>query len=143
MPRTSLPTTALYVRLPTAEADKLDRAARALGVPKKVLVTGLVAALGDPDSQRAPGGAGALSTRRVTVEAGADAMSVGSYSFQPYELPEVLTPEQAGQLLQLAEPVVVELAETGQLPGRMLGGAWRFSRAGLLAWLSRGTDQES
>jgi excisionase family DNA binding protein len=48
----------------------------------------------------------------------------------------VLNVQQAGELLQIAEAVVIELAEAGQLPGRKLGSAWRFSRAALLAWLA-------
>jgi excisionase family DNA binding protein len=61
---------------------------------------------------------------------------VGSYSFQPYDPPEVLNAAQAGQLLQIDEAVVVALAEAGTLPGRKLGAAWRFSRAALVAWLA-------
>jgi hypothetical protein len=73
---------------------------------------------------------------------------VGRYSFQPYEagdpppdaLPEVLNLAQAGQLLQIDEAVVREMAEAGKLPGRKLGfgagAVWRFSRAALVAWLS-------
>ena len=44
--------------------------------------------------------------------------------------------EQAAQFLQIEEPMVVELAEAGKLPGRKLGDAWRFSRAALVTWLS-------
>ena len=136
MPRISPPTTALYVRLPAPEAGRLDRAARALGIPKKDLVTGLVSTLVDPDSESGLRALGEMSARRVTLDLGGNAPPVGSYSFQPYELPEVLTPEQAGQLLQVPEEVVVQLAEAGRLPGRKLSGAWRFSKAGLIAWLS-------
>ena len=39
--------------------------------------------------------------------------------------------------LQVEEAVVIELAEAGQLPGRKLGSAWRFSREALVAWLSQ------
>lgn len=141
MPRTPVPTTALYVRLPAAEADKLDRAARAMGVPKKVLVTGLVSALADPDGGHGAPGAGAPAMARGAVESGGGSMPVGAYSFHPHELPEVLTPAQAAQLLQLSEPVVVQLAESGQIPGRVLGGTWRFSRAALVAWLSSGRNE--
>ena len=136
MPRLSSPTNALYVRLPAGEAEKLDRAAQALGVPKKDLVAGLVSRYVDPDTQRGLEELDQLTApRRVTVELGESAPAVGSYSFHPYELPEVLSPQQAGQLLQLAVEVVVRLAESGELPGRKLDGEWRFSRAGLVAWL--------
>ena|SRR2546423_2778053 len=144
MPRTRNPTTALYVRLPAAEADKLDRAAQALGIHKKDLVTGLVSRYVEPGSRKGLGALGELATtRRVTVElAGEQTPAIGSYSFHPYELPEVLTAEQAGQFLQLAEQVVVDLAESGELPGRKLGGEWRFSRSGLAAWLASSSPTE-
>src|SRR5919202_1355692 len=45
------PTTALFVRLPAEQARKLDRAAHALGSPKKDLVAGLVDRYVDPDSR--------------------------------------------------------------------------------------------
>ena len=62
--------------------------------------------------------------------------ALGSYSFQPYDPPEVISAEQAGKLLQIDEALVIELAEAGKLPGRKLGAAWRFSRDALVAWLS-------
>lgn len=128
---------ALYVRLPTAAVDKLDRAAEILGVHKKDLVAGLVTKYVDPYSRRGLDELGQLSQpRRVTVELGDSEVSVGSYSFHPYELPEVLTAEQASQLLQIPETTVLELAESGKLPGRKLGVVWRFSRAALVQWLS-------
>ncbi|MBC7977767.1 MAG: helix-turn-helix domain-containing protein [Myxococcales bacterium] len=61
---------------------------------------------------------------------------MGSYSFQAYDPPEVLNVEQAAQLLQIEPAMVIELSEAGQLPGRKLGSAWRFSRAALVAWLA-------
>ena len=42
MPKKSPPEGALFVRLPAAAVDKLDRAADALGMRKKDLVAGLV-----------------------------------------------------------------------------------------------------
>jgi len=48
----------------------------------------------------------------------------------------VMNLEQAGQFLQIDEAVVLDLAEAGKLPGRKLGGDWRFSRDALVAWLS-------
>ena len=139
--------TPLYVKIPTTAVDKLGRAAEALGVPKKDLVAGLVTRYVDPDTPR---GLDALSTlsqpRRVTVEMEGGGPTLGTYSFQPYdppELPEVLSVEQAAQFLQVKESVVVEMAEAGQLPGRKLGDAWRFSKAALVAWLARPAGKES
>jgi excisionase family DNA binding protein len=131
------PEGALYVRLPADAVDKLDRAAAALRVHKKDLVAGLVSRYVDPDSRQGLSALGALSQpRRITVDVGDAGPTVGAYSFQPYDPPEVLNAAQAGELLQLAEKVIVELAEAGKLPGRKLGIAWRFSRAALLAWLA-------
>ncbi|HEY6177184.1 MAG TPA: helix-turn-helix domain-containing protein [Kofleriaceae bacterium] len=137
MSKKNSPETALYVRLPATAVDKLDRAAEALGVHKKDLVAGLVSKYVDPDSRHGLSALGSLSQpRRVTVELGDSGPTLGTYSFQPYDPPEVMNAEQAGQFLQIDEKVVNELAEAGKLPGRKLGNAWRFSRAALVAWLA-------
>jgi excisionase family DNA binding protein len=137
MSKKTPPDAALYVRLPATAVDKLDRAAEVLGVHKKDLVAGLVSRYVDPDTQQGLSALGSLSQpRRVTVDLGEPGPTLGSYSFQPYDPPEVLNAEQAGQFLQIAEAVVIELAEAGKLPGRKLGTAWRFSRAALVAWLA-------
>jgi excisionase family DNA binding protein len=123
MPRKSAPDGALFVRLPANAVEKLHRAAEVLGMRKKDLVANLVTKYVDPDSRR-----------------GLDALARGSYSFQPYEdspPPEVMNAEQAAQLLQIDEALILELAEAGKLPGRKLGDAWRFSRAALVEWLSK------
>src|SRR5207253_1164483 len=101
---------------------KLDRASAALGVHKKDLIAGLVTKYVDPDSRHGLTALGTLSTpRRINLEPGDNPPAVGSYSFQPYDPPEVLNPQQAADLLQLDAKVVLELAEAGQLPGRKLG----------------------
>ena len=142
-------TAALFVRLPADEARKLDRAAHAVGAPKKDLVAGLVARYVDPDSA---GGLDALRRlgaeapgalpRRVVVEADEPALVVGHHSFRPADVPDVLTPGQAAALLQVEEDAVLALAEAGRLPGRRIGDEWRFARAALVAWLS-GTGDEA
>jgi excisionase family DNA binding protein len=136
MPRKPSPEGALFVRLPATAVDKLDRAAEALGVRKKDLVAGLVSRYVDPDSRRGLHQLSAVAGHKVTVETHEPGATLGSYSFQPYDPPEVMNAEQAGQFLQVAEAVVVEMAEAGKLPGKKLGEAWRFSRAALVAWLS-------
>ena len=113
----------LFVRLPAAEADKLDRASHELRVAKKDLVTALVA--------RAEFG----ELRRVVVETGGDGLTVGRADFRPNPAPEVLTLDQVAELLQLEPAAVADLAEAGELPGRRIGDDWRFSRAVVLAWL--------
>jgi excisionase family DNA binding protein len=140
MPRRPVPEpeTALYVRLPAAAVDKLDRASDALGVPKKDLVAGLVTKYVDPDSRLGLAALGMIAPRRVSVDLGEAGPTVGSYSFQPHdapEPPEVMTVEQTAELLQLEPKAVLELAEAGTLPGKKLGTVWRFSRTAVLAWL--------
>ena len=137
MPKKAPPETALYVRIPTTAVDKLDRAAEALGMHKKDLVAGLVSRYVDPDSRRGLSALGTLSQPRpLTLGLGDGGPTLGSYSFEPYDPPEVLNAAQAGQFLQIEEAVVIGLAEAGKLPGRKLGTAWRFSRAALVAWLA-------
>jgi excisionase family DNA binding protein len=137
MPKKPPPETALYVRLPATAGDKLDRASEALGIPKKDLVAGLVDRYVDPDSRRGLSALGSLSQpRKISIDLPEASPAMGSYSFQPYDPPEVMSAEQAATLLQIEEQLVVELAEAGKLPGRKLGKVWRFSRAALVAWLS-------
>src|SRR4051794_31858945 len=106
---------ALYVRLPAAAMEKLNRVAEERGMRKKDLVAGLLESLG---------GQRDVQTAR------------GTYSFRAYEdPPEVMNPAQAAQFLQLDESFVVEQAEAGKIPGRKIGKEWRFARAALVAWL--------
>jgi excisionase family DNA binding protein len=144
MSKKNPPETALYVRLPATAVDKLDRAAEVLGVHKKDLVAGLVSKYVDPDSRHGLSALSSLSQpRRVTVELGEPSPAIGTYSFQAYDPPEVMNAEQAAQFLQIDEKVVTELAESGKLPGRKLGHAWRFSRAALVAWLAGPASPEN
>jgi excisionase family DNA binding protein len=147
--RTPAPTdtSALFVRLPAAEARKLDRAAHAVGAAKKDLVAGLVARYVDPDSddglhalRRLGAEAPGALPRRVVVEADDPQFVVGHHSFRPADLPDVLTPAQAAALLQVDEDAVLALAEEGRLPGRRIGDEWRFARAAVVAWLSGDAD---
>jgi excisionase family DNA binding protein len=139
MSRKTPPETPLYVRLPATAVDKLDRAAEALGIHKKDLVAGLVSKYVDPDTRQGLSALDSLSQpRRGPFQHGEPTLTLGTYSFQPDdELPEVMTPEEAGEFLRIDPSVVTELAEAGQLPGRKVGGvAWRFSRTALVAWLA-------
>src|SRR3954452_11583769 len=110
----------LYVRLPAAAADRLDRAAFERKVPKQDLVADLVTRhLDDP--------------RRVTVELPDEGVAVGRHGFRPAD---VLTLAGAAEVLQAPEGVVAGLAEAGELPTRRIGGEWRFAREALLRWLA-------
>src|ERR671934_330307 len=127
-PRRDEDYTALFVRIPSAEAEKLHRAADFLRTPKRELITKLVASF-DPEDP--------VWTREVAgppMPAEAE-WEIGRHSFRPAEEPEGLTPAQPAELLQADEEAVVELAEKGELPGRKVGEEWRFSRSAILAWL--------
>ena len=50
---------------------------------------------------------------------------------------EVLDLREAATLLGLEEELVADEAANGSLPGRRIGGRWRFSRSHLLAWLGQ------
>jgi len=157
------------VRIPSEQARRLDRASFELGRPKQALVSELLeryigagspaslAALAPPEQPRSSAQApsGPLTAlaegarRRVTVETlEPDALVVGHHSFRPrersvdHDLAEVLTAEQAAELMQVERDVLEALAEARQLPARRLGGQWRFSRAALLDWLAAGAGPE-
>lgn len=139
--RPAEPEEALYVRMPADAFERLQRAAEALGIAKKDLVTSLVTKYVDPDSKKGLSALSQLSaTRRiVSVDLGAPNPVLGSYSFQPTEPTEpveVMNAAQLAELLQLDEKTVLELAESGDLPGRKLGKVWRFSRTAVLTWLA-------
>jgi excisionase family DNA binding protein len=128
----------LFVRIPTEQARRLDRASFERGRSKQALVAELVEQYLDAPSSRAADG----RRRRYTVEAlEPEPLQVGHHSFRAYEPEhedhaEVLRSGEAAELLKLDEAIVEQLAQAGELPGRRLAGEWRFARAALLAWLS-------
>jgi excisionase family DNA binding protein len=134
-PRRDPDYTALFVRIPSAEAEKLHRAADVLRTPKRELITKLVAHF-DPEDP--------VWTQEVAgPPLGAEAeWTIGRHSFRPAETPEVRTSAQLAELLQVEEEAVVELAERQELPGRKVGEEWRFSRTAVLAWLGEEQQDE-
>jgi excisionase family DNA binding protein len=104
------PTSPLFVRLPTASAERLSRAAFELKTPKRELVADLVDRY--------------LGEEQVVGLA------------TPAREPDVLTLEQLAELLQVDEKTVRKLATDGELPGRKIGREWRFSRQAVLGWLA-------
>ncbi len=108
----SEPTSPLFVRLPTASAEKLSRAAFELKTPKRELVADL-----------------------VDRYLGAEDLAIGRVAPQLRE-PDVLTVEQLAELLQVDEKTLRSLAGKGELPGRKVGRHWRFSRQAVLDWLA-------
>jgi len=127
----------LFVRIPTEQARRLDRASFERGRSKQALVAELVEQYLD-----APSRAGGRR-RRFTVESlEPEQLQVGHHSFRAYEperddAAEVLRSKEAAELLKVDEALVERLAQRGELPGRRLAGEWRFARAALLAWLSQ------
>jgi excisionase family DNA binding protein len=134
-PRRETDYTALYVRIPTAEAEKLHRAADVLRSSKRELITKLVAHFDPQDPVWTREVAGSLPGAQAE-------WSVGQHSFQPASELEILTPAQLAGLLQVEEELVVELAEKGELPARKVGEEWRFSRTAILAWLGEEAAEE-
>ncbi len=114
------------MRIPSAEADKLHRAASALGAPKRELIAKLVARYVDPESPAAMSRLGGTEPE----------LGVGRAWFRPAEELEILTPAQLAGLLQVEEETVVGMAERGEIPARRIGEEWRFSREAVLAWLA-------
>jgi excisionase family DNA binding protein len=125
-------TAALFVRLPLEEAEKLDRFAFERRIPKRDVVRRLVAErLDDADvlwHRPAP----PPFTMPLTPDAD---VVVGRAEFVPGSAAEVLTVEQAAELLQTDADAVRALADAGELPGRRIGDEWRFLRRAVLAWL--------
>ena len=99
----------LFVRLPRLAAERLESVAAETGTSKREVITKLITG---------------------------DDLVVGAHAFRPSEPSPVLTIDEAADLLRVDAGVVQELADTGQVPGRKVGGEWRFAREALLTWLA-------
>jgi excisionase family DNA binding protein len=55
---------------------------------------------------------------------------------------EVLTTEEAADLLRVSTKTILALARQGDLPGEKVGRAWRFLRGELLEYL-RGRERSA
>lgn len=99
----------LFVRLPREQAVALDRMVDATGRHKQRLVSELLA----------------------------DQLTVGHVEIaEGVASEEVITLQEAAELLRLPIEVVRASAERGELPGRAFGEEWRFSRSALIRWLA-------
>jgi excisionase family DNA binding protein len=47
--------------------------------------------------------------------------------------PEILTLQQAADMLQISERTIQRMLKTGEIPGAQIGGQWRFDREQLRA----------
>jgi excisionase family DNA binding protein len=112
--------TPLYVRLGETETRHLERAVAVSGKSKRQLVEEAVREHLTDDG---------LVVGRIELH--------DSPPEPPHTPPpEVLTPSEAAALLRLDERTLTGAARRGELPGREVGGHWRFSRAALLDWLA-------
>jgi excisionase family DNA binding protein len=157
------PETPLFVRLPPTIAARLDRASFELGLSKKELVTALLSRHMDFETPGGMNAlrrvhkefeefrtAAGLPRKKMLVSImdsgeepetfnepvpGPGHLFRGNAAFMTSEPQEVLTLEEAAELLQVSAGDIEALAAAGELPGRKIGESWRFSRAALLAWL--------
>lgn len=107
--------TALFVRMPVDLVAAVDDLVRETGRTKQAIVTDFVAhGLAGPGQGGPPAGAS--------------------------EPPEVCDLEQIAALLRVQPDDVVERVAADDLPGRFIGGEWRFSRTAVLRWLD-GADR--
>jgi excisionase family DNA binding protein len=49
---------------------------------------------------------------------------------------EIMTPREAAEYLSVHVRTIYRLAKNGEIPGRKLGGSWRFKKDTLDEWLS-------
>jgi len=49
---------------------------------------------------------------------------------------EILTPREAAEYLSIHVRTIYRLAKNGEIPGRKIGGSWRFKKNALDEWLS-------
>jgi hypothetical protein len=103
----------LYVRLPRDQAAALDRLVDATGQRKQHVVSELLA--------------DRLEVGRIDID---------ERTAAPAE--EVLTLDELASWLRLPAEALEIRARVGDLPGRRIGGEWRFARAAVLEWLSEG-----
>ncbi len=114
------PTRAIYVRMPDRLARKLDKAAEKLGATKRDVLAMLV-----NDHLDVAGDNLLIGLRGGRARQPEPATEAG----------EVLTLEEAAQLLRAETGDVLALIDAGELPARRLGDSWRLSRTAVLAWL--------
>lgn len=53
---------------------------------------------------------------------------------------DVMTADEVAKWLRVSVHTVRRAAAAGRLPGQRVGKGWRFSRAGLLVWMSEASE---
>jgi hypothetical protein len=117
----------LYVRLPMADAARLDDVAASTGISKRQLVSDAVRQHLRDDG---------LQVGRISLLESSDPFPPDRRSSPEPPASEVLTLPEVALLLRLDEASARASAERGELPGRCVGGEWRFSRAAVIDWLA-------
>ncbi|MBM4330266.1 MAG: helix-turn-helix domain-containing protein [Deltaproteobacteria bacterium] len=49
---------------------------------------------------------------------------------------EIMTPQEAAEYLSIHVRTIYRLVKKGEIPGRKVGGSWRFKKDALDEWLS-------
>lgn len=49
---------------------------------------------------------------------------------------EIMTPREAAEYLSVHVRTIYRLAKNGEIPGRKIGGSWRFKKGALDQWLT-------
>lgn len=60
-------------------------------------------------------------------------------AIDPYD---AMTASDVASYLKVSESAVIEEAASGRLPGRRLGGEWRFVRMAIVDWLRSGSPSK-
>lgn len=53
-----------------------------------------------------------------------------------FQIREIMTPREAAEYLSVHVRTIYRLAKNGDIPGRKVGGSWRFKKDALDEWLS-------
>ena len=56
---------------------------------------------------------------------------------------EIMTPREAAEYLSVHVRTIYRLVKHGEIPGRKIGGSWRFKKDALDEWLSIREDPSS
>jgi excisionase family DNA binding protein len=56
---------------------------------------------------------------------------------------EIMTPREAAEYLSVHVRTLYRLVKHGEIPGRKIGGSWRFKKDALDEWLSIREDPSS
>jgi excisionase family DNA binding protein len=110
---------ALFVRIPTASAKKLEQHARREGRSKQDIVANLIR-----DALQKASPTDAPPTPEVASP----------------ETPEILTLAELSVYLRVSEGELQQKVNAGELPVRRFGDEWRFSRLAIERWME-GTDR--